>query len=65
MSLANLTASGWVLFALTLPLTLAQWLCLAVSIASRLGGKPDKSDPYRIAFIAGIFTAWLLWLVTT
>ncbi len=57
---SNLSESGWVLLALVV----SQWLCLVVSVASRLGGKPDRSDPYRIAMMAGVFTAWLLWLVT-
>jgi hypothetical protein len=58
VSLSNLTASGWIWFALTLAIDLA--------FAASLAGKLETRD-LRITInplLPTVFTAWLLWLVT-
>lgn len=55
MSLSNLTTSGWVLFAITVALTL-----------SLLARFPTKNYEMLAehAMLLGVLLVWLLWLVT-
>jgi hypothetical protein len=58
MSLANLTASGWALLALTI----GAWCCFVQDALRIARGNKPITDISPIA--VGVFTAWLLWLVT-
>lgn len=62
MSFANLTTSGWVLFALTL-LMAFRWIGHLVFLALRVN-KRNADDVYAGAFFLAILIPWLLYLVT-
>lgn len=58
MSLANLTTSGWVLFALML----TSWIAFVADLVTGRKQSPNEWD--MRALTVGVMTAWLLWLVT-
>jgi hypothetical protein len=59
VSLANLTTSGWVLFAVTLLVDLE----LVIEVAHAFRFRPSRPVEFD-ALTPVVLTTWLLWLVT-